>query len=277
MLKSEKRKIIFKRLDSELKPLGWKSHKSGDYPTYMFETDVYKVSFGISLYDLGYVQLSNISVVIKEIEPYISECIGNERVIPGGRRIDNKIIFRKTIEEHSDITKYYYHVVETEDDVNMVVDYFLDYLFGTAKNFVETYLYLPNIVRKIEDFISEDIDWNYNEDAELFGIYDGYFRGLIISKLCNDPKFEEKLKYVDDMFQEYNADFWGGNFTSDYEKLKQLLPTIEPKYSMDSPNEEAEMEKIKAMVAKNFTPISAPKEKPKKRLQRNSFQLRQSR
>ncbi len=34
---------------------------------------------------------------------------------------------------------------------------------------------------------------------------------------------------------------------------------------MDSPNEEAEMEKIRAMVAKNFTPVSAPTEKPKKK------------
>ena len=266
MLKSEKRKIIFRRLDAELKPLGWKSHKSADYPTYVFETDVYKLSFGIGLYDLGYIQFSNISVVVKEIEPYISECIGDEEVVPSGRRIDNKIIFRKTIEDHSDITKYYYHVADTEDDVNMVVDYFLDYLFGKAKKFVETYLYLPNVVRKIEDFIPEKISWNYNDDTELFGMYDGYFRGLIISKLCNDPKFEEKFKYVDTRFtSDRDASFWGGNFSSDYEKLKQLLPTIEPKYSMDSPNEEAEMEKIRAMVAKNFTPVSAPTEKPKRK------------
>ncbi|MBR6368040.1 MAG: hypothetical protein IKR89_06750 [Bacteroidaceae bacterium] len=168
--------------------------------------------------------------------------------------------------DHTDIGKYSEYAVETEDDVNMVVDYFLDYLFGTAKKFVETYLYLPNVVRKIEEFIPEDIDWNYNNDTELFGRYDGYFRGLIISKLCNDPKFEEKFKYVDTRFtSDRDASFWGGNFSSDYEKLKQLLPTIEPKYSMDSPNEEAEMEKIRAMVAKNFTPVSAPTDKPKKK------------
>ncbi|MBQ4462545.1 MAG: hypothetical protein II908_12090 [Bacteroidaceae bacterium] len=205
-------------------------------------------------------------MAIKEIETYISECIGDTEQIPGSEIIiDNKTVFRTTVEERSYLAKCHEPVIETEDDVNMAVDYFLDYLFGTAKKFVETYLYLPNIVRKIEEFMSEDIDWNYNDDTVLSGMYDGYFRGLIISKLCNDPKFEEKFKYVDDMFQEYGANFWGGNFSSDYEKLKQLLPTIEPKYSMDSPNEEAEMEKIRAMVAKNFTPISAPTEKPKKK------------
>ncbi|MBO4597992.1 MAG: hypothetical protein J5676_08990, partial [Bacteroidaceae bacterium] len=205
-------------------------------------------------------------MAIKEIESYISECIGDTEQLPGsGIIIDNKTVFRTTVEERSYLAKCHEPVIETEDDVNMAVDYFLDYLFGTAKKFVETYLYLPNIVRKIEEFIPEDIDWNYNDDTVLSGMYDGYFRGLIISKLCNDPKFEEKFKYVDDMFQEYGANFWGGNFSSDYEKLKQLLPTIEPKYSMDSPNEEAEMEKIRAMVAKNFTPVSAPTEKPKKK------------
>ena len=51
------------------------------------------------------------------------------------------------------------NVIETEDDVNMVVDYFLDYLFGTAKKFVETYLYLPNIVRKMEELYNANISW----------------------------------------------------------------------------------------------------------------------
>ena len=267
MLRSEKKKIIFKRLDAKLKPLGWKAYKSGYNPTYVFDSELYKVRFNMGFSDYGYVWFSNIGVTIKEIEPYISECIGDAELIPGdGGSIDDKIEFRMTIKDHTDIRKYSEYAVETEDDVNMVVDYFLDYLFGTAKKFVETYLYLPNVVRKIEEFIPEDIDWNYNNDTELFGRYDGYFRGLIISKLCNDPKFEEKFKYVDTRFtSDRDASFWGGNFSSDYEKLKQILPTIEPKYSMDSPNEEAEMEKIRAMVAKNFTPVSATTEKPKKK------------
>ena len=266
MLKSEKQKIVFKRLDAELKPLGWKRIcDSGHLPVYVFENSLYKVCFRTQ-FGRETVDLLTIELAIKEVESYISECIGETVWIPGrGVVVDNKTTFRTTVKDRYDLSKCYNYVVETEDDINMVVDYFLDYLFGTVKKFVETYLYLPNIVRKIEEFISEDIDWNYNDDTVLSGMYDGYFRGLIISKLCNDPKFEEKFKYVDDMFQEYGANFWGGNFSSDYEKLKQLLPTIEPKYSMDSPNEEAEMEKIRAMVAKNFTPISAPTEKPKKK------------
>ena len=265
MLKNEIKKIVFKRLDAELKPLGWKAYKSGYNPAYVLDTDSYKIKFDMGG-GVGWYEISSIELTIKEVEPYVSVCIGDMEQIPGNNTvIDNKTIFRATVLDKTNLRKYNDYGLETEDDVNVVVDYFFGYLFGTAKKFVETYLYLPNVVRKIEEFISEDIDWNYNDDTVLSGMYDGYFRGLIISKLCNDPKFEEKFKYVDDMFQEYGANFWGGNFSSDYEKLKQLLPTIEPKYSMDSPNEEAEMEKIRAMVAKNFTPISAPTDKPKKK------------
>ena len=265
MLKSEIKKIVFKRLDEALKPLGWKAYKSGYNPAYVLDAEQYKIIFDMG-FDTDWVGFYSIEMTIKEVEPYISECIGDTELTPGGRLIDNKTMFRRTIINQNCFLKYNDGKVETDNDVNMVVDYFLDYLFGKAKKFVETYLYLPNVVRKIEDFIPEKISWNYNDDTELFGMYDGYFRGLIISKLCNDPKFEEKFKYVDTRFtSDRDASFWGGNFSSDYEKLKQLLPTIEPKYSMDSPTEEAEMEKIRAMVAKNFTPVSAPTEKPKKK------------
>ena len=262
MLKNEMKKIVFKRLDEVLKPLGWKAYKSGYNPAYVLDTEQYKIIFDMC-FEGGKIDFFSIEMTIKEIEPYISECIGDTEQLPGrGIIIDNKTIFRTTVVDKTYLVK----VIETVDDVNMIVDYFFDYLFGTAKKFVETYLFLPNIVRKIEDFIPEKISWNCNTDMELSGRYDGYFRGLIISKLCNDPKFEEKFKYVDTRFtSDRGASFWGGNFSSDYEKLKQLLPTIEPKYSMDSPNEEAEMEKIRAMVAKNFTPVSAPTEKPKKK------------
>ncbi len=264
------KKIVFNRLDEVLKPLGWKAYKSGYNPAYVLDTEQYKIIFDMC-FEGGKITFFRIEMAIKEIEPYISECIGDTEKRPGsGIIIDNKTVFRTTVVDKIYLEKCHESVIETVDDVNMVVDYFLDYLFGTAKKFIETYLYLPNIVRKMEDFIIKDSSWVCdNDEMEFAGNYDGYFRGLIISKLCNDPKFDEKFKYVETKFlsriQEYGADFWGESFYSDYEKLKQLLPTIEPKYSMDSPNEEAEMEKIRAMVAKNFMPVSAPTEKPKKK------------
>ena len=209
-------------------------------------------------------------MAIKEVESYISECIGETIWIPGSEiLIDNKTKFRTTVKDRYDLSKCYNYVVETEDDINKVVDYFLDYLFGTAKKFVETYLYLPNIVRKMDELTSKNIYWmsvvDINE-MSIVGRYDCFFRGLIISKLCNDPLYEEKLQFVEKELIEDEKEeecYRWKNFRRDFERMKEILPTIEPKYSMDSPNEEAEMEKIRAMVAKNFTPISAPTDKPK--------------
>ena len=267
MLRNEKKKIIFKRLDAKLKPLGWKAYKSGYNPTYVLDSGFYKVSFYMGFSDYGYVWFENVEIAINEVELYISECIGDSTVYPGGSRlIDNKTEFRKTLNDHTDIGKYSEYAVETEDDVNMVVDYFLDYLFGTAKKFVETYLYLPNIVRKMEELDKENIFWFKYDKGIIWGGVEGFFRGLVISKLCDDPLFEDKVKYIDGIL--YNPEYQNSTklYIPYYEKLKQILPTIEPKYSMDSPNEEAEMEKIRAMVAKNFTPISVPTEKPKKKV-----------
>ena len=269
MTRSEIKKMLYKHLDPVLKPLGWKVYKSEYHPVYALDTEMYKISFEVRVFDV--IAFCMIKMAIKEIEPYITECIGDTELTPGSYKvIDNKAIFRTTIEEKSDLTKYNEFVIKTEDDVNIVVDYFLDYLFGTAKKFVETYLYLPNIVRKMDELTSKNIYWMSGGDISemsIVGRYDCFFRGLIISKLCNDPLFEDKVKFVEADIVETEREktpHWE-NYRSDYEKLKQLLPTIEPKYSMDSPNEEAEMEKIRAMVAKNFTPISATTEKPKKK------------
>ena len=272
MLKNEKKKIVFKRLDEVLKPLGWKRIcDSGHLPVYVFENSLYKVCFRTQ-FGRETVDLFTIELAIKEVESYISECIGETIWIPGSEiLIDNKTKFRTTVKDRYDLSKCYNYVVETEDDINKVVDYFLDYLFGTAKKFVETYLYLPNIVRKMDELTSKNIYWmsvvDINE-MSIVGRYDCFFRGLIISKLCNDPLYEEKLQFVEKELIEDEKEeecYRWKNFRRDFERMKEILPTIEPKYSMDSPTEEAEMEKIRAMVAKNFTPVSAPAEKPKRK------------
>ena len=265
MLKSEKKKIVFKRLDEVLKPLGWKAYKSGYNPAYVLDTEQYKIIFDMC-FEGGKITFFRIEMAIKEIETYISECIGDTELLPGGGIIiDNKTVFRTTVVDKTYLEKCHESVIETVDDVNMIVDYFLDYLFGAAKKFVETYLYQPNIVRKMEELDNANISWIHYEKGLLFCSFDGYFRGLIISKLCNDPLFQDKVKRVEYWLYEHKEAYLHKRFIPYYEKLKQLLPTIEPKYSMDSPTEEAEMEKIRAMVAKNFTPVSAPTEKPKKK------------
>ena len=160
--KNEIKKMVCKRLDAELKPLGWKVYKGGHFPVYSLDIGNFKISFDFIVPHVSFhggiynLKFSRIDITIKEIESYISECIG-ETLLCGNSNMGNIDVktnrYRRTLFDKTDLTKYDDFVIETEDDANMVVDYFLDYLFGTAKNFVETYLYLPNIVRKIDDFI----------------------------------------------------------------------------------------------------------------------------
>ena len=60
----------------------------------------------------------------------------------------------------------------------------------------------------------------------LSGGPDYLFRGVIISKLCNDPQYDQKLSFVDSLMQD--LDEWQPY----WEKLKAVLHTIEPKYSL---------------------------------------------
>ena len=122
MLGSEIKKIVFKRLDAELKPLGWKAYKSGYNPAYVLDTDSYKIKFDMGG-GVGWYEFSSIELTLKEVEPYVSVCIGDMEQIPGNNTvIDNKTIFRATVLDKTNLRKYNDYGLETEDDVNMVVD-----------------------------------------------------------------------------------------------------------------------------------------------------------
>ena len=45
--KNEIKKMVCKRLDAELKPLGWKVYKSGYFPVYSLDIGYFKISFAV--------------------------------------------------------------------------------------------------------------------------------------------------------------------------------------------------------------------------------------
>ena len=55
-----------------------------------------------------------------------------------------------------------------------------------------------------------------------------YFTGLIISKLCNDPKYEEKLE----RFNAYYSEDKNEEKLPTFEKLKEILEHVEPRYNV---------------------------------------------
>ena len=55
-----------------------------------------------------------------------------------------------------------------------------------------------------------------------------YFIGLVISKLCNDPKYDEKLEQIN----AYYAEDENEEKLPAFEKLKEILEHVEPRYNV---------------------------------------------
>lgn len=102
----------------------------------------------------------------------------------------------------------------------------LEYMEGEGKAFMEHYSYLPNVLKEMDRLEAEGKYW---KEILVAGSPIWFFRGLIISKLCNDINFSSKKKWVDIFFNDaqYELEEW----LPYYEKLKKRLETLEPIYN----------------------------------------------
>jgi hypothetical protein len=62
----------------------------------------------------------------------------------------------------------------------------------------------------------------------LSGSEENLFRALIISKFCNDSRYNEKLLYVRKAISDEGMD----DLIPYYEKLKECLKSVEPIYNV---------------------------------------------
>ena len=111
----------------------------------------------------------------------------------------------------------------TEEHIEYYVEKIEEYIQTDGQKFIETYSYLPNILKKMDELQAEGKYWS----EILSGCEDNLFRGLIISKLCNDKNYNKKIEYVDSIFYE-SPDDW----IPYYEKLKERLKNVEPIYNV---------------------------------------------
>jgi hypothetical protein len=98
----------------------------------------------------------------------------------------------------------------------------VDYAQGPGKAFIDTYSYLPNVLKEMDRLEAEGKYWK----EILVGGIDHLFRGLIISKLCDDPNFNIKLEKWDSVIYQSKYKIW----YSYYNTLKDRLKTIEAIY-----------------------------------------------
>ena len=238
MSKAEIKKIILTRLDEVLKPLGY-IRRVTDGIRYLKATDQYIDSFcliplsdaieGTGFYR-EHIEVANILFeVARNIQkPYI--------YIDEFRKI--KFIF--TICDYSvssdwgyygedsfDLKRGNWGGIDAPEAANAYLDWYISYLLGEGLEFLNYYSYLPNVLKKMDELDKTNTYWGKEEvDILPWGAAD--FIGLVISKLCNDPKYEKKL-------EQFNAYYSKDENEEDlpaFEKLKEILERVEPRYNV---------------------------------------------
>ena len=222
MLKSERKKIVFKEFDLYFNPLGYKGIKTGGDPTYVLKTKNFVVTFFMNFLDVGGIDISGIRMSILEVENHIINLFGKQ-YISDKYFYDEKRYFLDTISDKRRLDKFSNVELKTEIEVLEFVQWYINYFEKEGKHFIETYSYLPNILKKMDELQAEGKYWS----EILSGCEDNLFRGLIISKLCNDKNYNKKIEYVDSIFYE-SPDEW----IPYYEKLKERLKSVEPIYNV---------------------------------------------
>ena len=222
MLKSERKKIVFKEFDLYFNPLGYKGIKTGGDPTYVLKTKNFVVTFFMNFLDVGGIDISGIRMSILEVENHIINLFGKQYICDK-YFYDEKRYFLDTISDKRRLDKFSNVELKTEIEVLEFVQWYINYFEKEGKHFIETYSYLPNILKKMDELQAEGKYWS----EILSGCEDNLFRGLIISKLCNDKNYNKKIEYVDSIFYE-SPDDW----IPYYEKLKERLKSVEPIYNV---------------------------------------------
>ena len=222
MLKSERKKIVFKEFDEYLKPLNFKGYKSGGDPAYLLKFEDRVISFFMNFKDAQWIAISGIKISILLVEQYIIEIFGKDYIMEK-YFYDKKKYFLTTINDKNFTNKFDSIELNTEYEIINFTNWYIKYLKTDGQKFIETYSYLPNILKKMDELQAEGKYWS----EILSGCEDNLFRGLIISKLCNDKNYNKKIEYVDSIFYE-SPDDW----IPYYEKLKERLKSVEPIYNV---------------------------------------------
>ena len=223
MLKSERKKIVFKEFDLYFNPLGYKGIKTDGDPTYVLKTKDFVVTFFMNFLDVGGIDISGIRMSILEVENHIINLFG-EQYICDKYFYDEKRYFLDTISDKKRLDKFSNVELKTEIEVLDFIQWYINYFEKEGKHFIETYSYLPNILKKMDELVDTGGYWS----DLLTGGVPHLFKGLIISKLCNDPNFCNKIIFVDNIFATEDI----SEYLPYYEKLKERLKSVEPIYNV---------------------------------------------
>ena len=219
LTKKEKKEYVFKKLNEFLKPQGYYLVKTGLDPSFILKENDKIVYF-----------FSKLMISIKIVEEIIFEI---KKPDQDYSHIDNKKYFLTTVfDGETKMPEGYYrgigYDVNTQEELEFFTEWILNYLKTDGQKFIETYSYLPNILKKMDELTAQGKTWQNMENGILSGSLDAEFRGLIIAKLCTDPNFQKKVEMCDTVFNESCYEEW----LPYYEKLKERLKSVESIYNV---------------------------------------------
>ena len=227
MEKAERQRLTLERIDPVLKAKGYKTRKA-DGMWYYLPQDGITVTWSLGFQKkYSFINFRAARITHDEVELLLQRVADEDYPFPWD--IHRGTILTTTVRHHSFIPKYHLVAIDTEEEVAEFCDWYLGYINGEGADFVQYYSYLPNVLKRMDELVEAGLTWQYPDKGILSGTLDARFRGLIISKLCNDPNFERKIAWCDEGFYDGTNDKW----LPYYEKLKaEVLPTIEPKYNI---------------------------------------------
>ncbi len=183
------------------------------------------IKIWFNFFKSGKITFSNYEITHYEVEDYL-------------------LALNKFPEEYNEKKRYHLRTVydwgskgphgfesDTPEQIDNGIALIKEYILGDGQTFLDTYTHLPNILKRMDELEANNILWgNRNEGGILAGTVDFLFRGLIISKLCNDSNYIHKVEKVNLLLSDGANDEW----LPYYEKIKKDLKTIEPKYNLEN-------------------------------------------
>ena len=228
MLKSERKKLTLERIDAVLKARGYKA-RIADSIRYYLPQDGVTTAWAIVFLNLGWINSREAMVTHDEVELILQRVADENYPFPW--QTHRGTILTPTISHSTFVDEYQTADMDTEEQIEDYCNWYLGYINGEGADFVQRYSYLPNVLKRMDELVEAGLTWQYPHKGILEGNTDAFFRGLIISKLCNDPlsNFENKVEFCDKWLYNGRNDKW----LPYYEKLKaEVLPIIEPKYNI---------------------------------------------
>lgn len=229
MLKAMRRETVREILDASLKPLGYEWQFDTNFLVYMCYR--YTKEY-MDLFFLHYLYTGKHEIVasrrmraILEVEDIMAEPY-DKNFYPGvlwkfGKRVTIPTIKDVTFPPLGKRAK-----LTTEKSVHTYAEEYLKYLLIDGEQFIAAHSELPFLLQRIDEQAQLVQHRELTQERVVHGGMDGDFRTLIISKLCDDPKYEERLAQMRERFYIGNCAEWRETF----KKLEDILPYIEPKY-----------------------------------------------